>query len=95
MDQFLKKMISELSTQKEAVDADIASEKSKGKRCNMTVIEDLEEKCYAIRGRNGSVAKFSYEPKAPKLPVEKNNVTPEPYGGVFTEFGITSGSQHN
>ena len=44
VDQFLKKMISELSTQKEAVDADIASEKSKGKRCNMTVIEDLEEK---------------------------------------------------
>lgn len=58
-------------------------------------IEDLEEKCYAIRGRNGSVAKFSYEPKAPKLPVEKNNVTPEPYGGVFAEYGITLGNQHN
>ena len=58
-------------------------------------VEDLEEKCYAIRGRNGSVAKFSYEPKAPKLPVEKTNVTPEPYGGVFAEYGITPGNQHN
>lgn len=58
--------------------------------------EELEEKCYAIRGRNSAVAtKFSYEPKAPKLPVEKTSVTPEPYGGVFTEYGIIPGSQHN
>lgn len=58
-------------------------------------VEDLEEKCYAIRGRNGTAAKFSYEPKAPKLPVEKTNVVPEPYGGVFAKYGITPGSQHN
>jgi len=63
--------------------------------CKEYSIEALEEKCYAIRGRNGTVAKFSYEPKAPKLPVEKTIVTPEPYGGVFTEYGISSGSQHN
>lgn len=58
--------------------------------------EDLEEKCYAIRGRNSVVtAKFSLEQKTPKLPVEKTSVAPEPYGGVFTEYGITSGGQHN
>lgn len=63
--------------------------------CTEYSVEDLEEKCFAIRGRNGTVAKFSYEPKAPKLPIEKTNVTPEPYGGVFAEYGITSGNQHN
>ena len=58
--------------------------------------EDLEEKCYAIRGRNSAVtAKFSLEQKTPKLPVEKKSVEPEPYGGVFTEYGIIPVSQHN
>ena len=59
-------------------------------------VEDLEEKCYALRGRNGTVAKFSHEaPKAPKLPVEKTGLTAEPYGGVFAEYGITAVGQHN
>lgn len=59
-------------------------------------VEDLEEKCYALRGRNGTIAKFSHEtPKAPKLPVEKTGLTAEPYGGVFTEYGITVAGQHN
>lgn len=59
-------------------------------------VEDLEEKCYALRGRNGTIAKFSQEtPKAPKLPVERTGVASEPYGGVFAEYGITVGAQHN
>jgi hypothetical protein len=56
----------------------------------------LEEKCYAIRGRNGSVAKFSMqEPKAPKLKIEKTGIPAEPYGGVFAEYGINPAKQHN
>lgn len=51
--------------------------------------ETLEEKCYAIRGRYGTSAKFSLEEnKVPKLKVPKTSVTPEPYNGVFTEYGI-------
>lgn len=57
--------------------------------------EDLEEKCYAIRGRHGMPAKFSLETKAPKLVVEKTGISPDPYGGIFAEYGITSGNQHN
>lgn len=34
-------------------------------------IETLEEKCYAIRGRSMSAAKFNYEPKMPKLVVDR------------------------
>ena len=30
-------------------------------------VDVLEEKCYAIRGRNGTSAKFAIENKAPKL----------------------------
>lgn len=54
-------------------------------------IETLEEKCFAIRGKN-TVAKFSYEStkKAPKLIVEKTDTTKEPYGGLFQQYGIES-----
>ena len=51
-------------------------------------IETLEEKCYAIRGRNGGAAKFALENKVPKLKVEKTETTNEPYGGIFTKYGI-------
>ncbi len=56
--------------------------------CDNYSLDELEEKCYAIRGRNGTVAKFSYEPKAPKLPVE-TGVKTDPYNGVFAEYGIS------
>jgi len=51
--------------------------------------EELEEKCYALRGRKQS-ANFSLQgQRAPKLPIEKpGNTENEPYGGVFAEFGI-------
>lgn len=58
-------------------------------------LETLEEKCFAIRGRNGTVAKFSHEPKSPKLPVEKRETSPEPYGGLFAKYGVTAPGQHN
>lgn len=64
--------------------------------CKEYSAEDLEEKCFAIRGRIGATAKFSLEaPKAPKLPVEKTGVAAEPYGGIFAEYGISVGAQHN
>lgn len=56
--------------------------------------EELEEKCFAIRGRNGSAAKFSLESKPPKLPIEKTKISAEPYGGVFAEYGIAPQKQN-
>lgn len=53
-------------------------------------VESLEEKCYAIRGRNGGVAKFSAESKSPKLKVDKTDISNEPYGGIFAQYGIES-----
>lgn len=50
--------------------------------------ETLEEKCYAIRGRNGSTAKFALDNRTPKIMVDKADKTNEPYGGIFAEFGI-------
>lgn len=50
--------------------------------------DSIEEKCYAIRGRNGTQAKFNYEPKAPKLKIEKTDNSTEPYGGLFTKYKV-------
>lgn len=55
--------------------------------CMKYDVKTLEEKCFAIRGRCGSTAKFSNEPKAPKLKVDKTEPTDEPYGGLFTKYG--------
>lgn len=50
----------------------------------------LEEKCFAIRGRNGSVAKFPVEQKPPKIMVDRTSVEAEPYGGLFVKYGHTN-----
>ena len=54
-------------------------------------LETLEEKCFAIRGRKGTEAKFAHEPKAPKIKVEKTDMTADAdaYGGVFEKFGFS------
>jgi len=56
--------------------------------CSEMSLEDIEDKCFAIRGRNASTQTFSAQkPKqnTPRLPVEKG-VADEPYGGLFVEF---------
>lgn len=54
--------------------------------CDKYDLDTLEEKCFAIRGRNGTVAKFSTESKAPKLKVDKTIESNEPYGGLFIKY---------
>lgn len=56
--------------------------------CSEMAIEDIEEKCFAIRGRN-TVQKFSQKQTTVRLPIEKNEHEPEVYGGVFKEFPPT------
>ena len=56
-------------------------------------MDALEEKCYAIRGRLGTAAKFAQETlqdeKTPKLMVVKDHEpAKEPYGGIFARYGI-------
>lgn len=55
--------------------------------CADISLEDLEEKCYAIRGRNGTSAKFSLNPTMPKIIVQHNNDANDPYGGIFAKYG--------
>lgn len=54
--------------------------------CTKYDLETLEEKCFAIRGRNG---KFSAVGKTPKLKVPKSDVSSEPYGGLFVKYAKT------
>lgn len=62
---------------------------------------ELEEKCYAIRGRSNSYGKFSITAngtaKAPKLPIVQKDTakTTEPYGGIFSEYGFAENGSHN
>lgn len=57
--------------------------------CTDYDVATLEEKCFAIRGRN-SVVKFASEPKSPKLRVEKTDITKAPYGGLFERYGVAA-----
>lgn len=58
-------------------------------------MDTLEEKCFAIRGRNGVAAKFSRESNPVKLMIDRTKDESEPYGGVFAEYGIKAPSQCN
>lgn len=51
--------------------------------------EALEEKCYALRGRLGTKAKFSIDTQAPKIKVEHDSdadATSKPYGGIVEKY---------
>lgn len=56
--------------------------------CAKYDLETLEEKCYAIRGRNGAPAKFTLSNGAPKIKVDKTEVDKGPYGGLFEKYNI-------
>lgn len=52
-------------------------------------LEELEDKCYALRGRHNTQLAFSSNtPKTPKLPAvqPEANTTSEPYGGLFIKY---------
>lgn len=49
-------------------------------------LETLEEKCFAIRGRNSASMKFSMKDKNPKIVVPKTDIANEPYGGLFVKY---------
>lgn len=49
-------------------------------------LEDLVEKCFAIRGRNMNKLRFSDSPKAPKIKVSKESFEDMPYGGIVEKY---------
>lgn len=57
--------------------------------CSEFELDALEEKCYAIRGRNSTVAKFTKKPDAPKLKVERVEPEDRVYGGLFEIYKPT------
>jgi len=58
--------------------------------CMKYSLDEIEEKCFAIRGRQGVPATFSAtEQKVPKIPVVKENKTNMPYGGIFEKYGFS------
>lgn len=57
--------------------------------CMKYELDVLEEKCYAIRGRNSGQAKFALETKTPKIKIDKEQKANLPYGGIFEEYGFS------
>lgn len=50
-------------------------------------LDTLEEKLYAVKGRYGTSAKFTSEPKAPKRVVDNTPEHKSPYGDLFAKYG--------
>jgi hypothetical protein len=59
--------------------------------CGQYSAEELEEKCYALRGRFSTMTFSAQHPKSVKIPAAgvfgKDVDENEPYGGAFLEFG--------
>ena len=69
----------------------VAAFESLRENCGDMSIMELEEKCFAIRGRNYPLHTFSTKKsKTPRVPVIRDNPyeskNQEPYGGLFLEF---------
>lgn len=56
--------------------------------CSEMTVEEIEEKCYALRGRNQTLKFSAGTPqKGVRLPIDKGQTAEdEPYGGLFKEF---------
>lgn len=58
--------------------------------CMKYEIDVLEEKCFAIRGRQNYQLKFAANQGAPRIKVEKENNVNLPYGGIFEKYGFSA-----
>jgi FtsZ-binding cell division protein ZapB len=54
--------------------------------CTDMTLEDVESKCFEIRGRHTSLNFSATKPKATRIVVERNQFGDEPYGGLFIEY---------
>jgi len=60
--------------------------------CSEMTIDQIEEKCFAIRGRSTPAAHFSLDSQAkpPRIPIERQGAgkMDEPYGGIFVKYNV-------
>lgn len=54
--------------------------------CASMSIEDIESKCYELKGRYAKVEFSTNRQKSPRIPVERNPIEDEPYGGLFVKY---------
>ena len=90
MDEERKNAEDKLFEQFAELDGVQAFEDLRGNCAEMS-LEDIESKCYEIKGRNTTTTNFSVnKPKSTRIPVEKNQYENEPYGGLFVQFPPTN-----
>lgn len=54
--------------------------------CSEMSLEDIENKCYELKGRYTSVGFSADKPKTTRIPVERKSIDDEPYGGLFAKY---------
>ena len=57
--------------------------------CSDMTLEDIENKCFEIKGRNTTVNFSNAKPKSTRIAVEKKHED-EPYGGLFIQYPPTN-----
>lgn len=57
--------------------------------CSNMTLEDIENKCFEIKGRNATVNFSIAKPKSTRIVVEKKHED-EPYGGLFIQYPPTN-----
>lgn len=59
--------------------------------CSDMTLEDIESKCFELKGRNATQLSFSVnKQKSTRIAVEKNKLDDEPYGGLFVQYPPTN-----
>lgn len=54
--------------------------------CSEMALEDVESKCFEIKGRNTTVTFSANKPTSTRIAIDKNKYENEPYGGLFIQF---------
>lgn len=54
--------------------------------CSEMALEDVESKCFEIKGRNTIVTFSANKPTSTRIAIDKNKYENEPYGGLFIQF---------
>ena len=54
--------------------------------CSEMALEDVESKCFEIKGRNTTVTFSANKPTSTRIAIDKNKFENEPYGGLFVQF---------
>lgn len=85
MDEERTQAVDELFARFSELDGIEAFESLRSGCADMT-LEDIENKCFEIKGRNMALNFSATKPKSTRIAIEKEKTDNEPYGGLFVKY---------